>query len=235
MSVPHHWLARCGLATVLLFAPCMAVEAAGPADDPPSAAEIEHALGGAGDTAPASETDTVAVQSIVVPFVAEGGHIVIEASLDGHPPRPFFLDSGARTTVTREAAQDLDAASDGDRLMAGFGPHLVAAKVVTARKIALGAAVIEDQKLLVAELRNGLVDRGSKPRLAGLIGAELLRKYTVRIDYHNRRLTLIPPGRFEPPAEGFSLPLTTQIRARRRRAAKDVVGGNGADLRQAGA
>jgi hypothetical protein len=53
---------------------------------------------------------------------------------------------------------------------------------------------------------NIIVDRGSRPRLAGLIGSELLARYAVTIDYSRRLLTLNAPG-FRPQSAAFPLPL----------------------------
>jgi hypothetical protein len=51
-----------------------------------------------------------------------------------------------------------------------------------------------------------VLDRGSRPRLGGLIGSELLSRYTLTIDYERRTLTLNSPG-FKPSSAKFSLPL----------------------------
>jgi hypothetical protein len=178
-------------------------------DTPPSAAEIDRLLGspgGAGGTAAAPAI--IFGKGIVLPFHFEGGHILVEASLDDHGPRPFWFDSGGRNTVTPDVARELDLHfGDESVQLHGIGAQRPAARIAKVGRITLGAAVIEDQKVFVAELPNSLLDRGFRPRVAGLIGSELLRKYAVRIDYRNGQLTLVPAGQFQPPADGFALPL----------------------------
>src|SRR6202012_4630961 len=60
------------------------------------------------------------------------------------------------------------------------------------------------------DIPNTIVDRGSRPRLAGLIGSELLSYYAVTIDYSRRTMTLHPRG-FRPSSAKFSLPLTLAV------------------------
>jgi len=73
-------------------------------------------------------------------------------------------------------------------------------------RITIGAATLDHPTVAVLDIPNTIVDRGSRPRLAGLIGSELLALYAVTIDYARRTLTLNNPG-FRPQAVTFSLPL----------------------------
>jgi hypothetical protein len=178
-------------------------------DTPPSPAEIDRLLGGSGEAGGSAAAPAIVFgRGIVVPFRFEGGHILVEAAFDDHAPQPFWFDSGGRNTVTPDVAHTLDLHFDDENAaLQGIGDHRPAARIARVKRITLGSAVIEDQKVFVAELPNVLLDRGSRPRAAGLIGSELLRKYAVRIDYRNGQLTLVPAGQFQPPADGFALPL----------------------------
>jgi hypothetical protein len=204
---------RLALLTLLLIAPCVPLEAAGHAqrpDKPPSAAEIARTLGGSAESPDAPMLG--GGQPIAVPFRLEDGHILVEASVDGHPPKPFVFDSGGRNTIAPDAARDLNLRpGDDGTLLGGVGPGRLAAKIVSVPSIAIGAADLENQSAFIADLPNSLLDRGSQPRAAGLIGSELLQKYVVRIDYRNLQLTLIPASQFQPPADALSLPLTMSM------------------------
>jgi hypothetical protein len=219
MSAGSHSLRRlCDLvlAAALLLAPAFAVQAdelptrhLESPDTPPSPAEIDRLLGGSSEGGGAIAAPAIVFGTgIVVPFRFEGGHILVEAALDDHAPQPFWFDSGGRNTVTPDVARSLDLHFDDESVqLHGIGDQRPEARIAKVGRITLGSAVIEDQKVFVAELPNALLDRGSRRCAAGLIGSELLRKYALRIDYRNGQLTLVPAGQFQPPADGFALPL----------------------------
>jgi hypothetical protein len=194
--------------SVLPAAPLRAADSAAEITAPPSPAEVDRLLGG-GHSATIGQAAPVAA---VVPFSFEGGHIILEVAVNGQAARPFIFDTGALTTFTRDAAEELHLKLEGPAsLMGGIGSHLVEADSAIIDSIAVGGATLEHQKVQVAELRNVLIDRGARPRAAGLLGSELLHSYVARIDYANSQLTLIPAGAFHPPAEGFALPLAVSV------------------------
>ena len=184
------------------------------ADLPPSpgtlARELEHGNAAPRATASPVGGGPVLARPIEVPFVLEGGHMIIEASIDGGPPLPFLFDTGARTTFTEETARGLQASAIGGRQARGLGPKLVSARAIEVTRIAIGAATFEHHAVTVLELRNIIVDRGSRARLAGLIGSELLTRYAVTIDFKKRLLTLNALG-YRPPSSQFALPLGMSI------------------------
>jgi Aspartyl protease/PDZ domain len=189
-------------------APLWAGETAADVAAPPSPAEVDRLLGkGAAAIGRGAAPDVS-----VAPFTFEGGHIIVNVTVDGQAARPFIFDTGALTTLTRDAARELHLTLEGDTsLMGGIGSHLVGADTAIVDTIAIGGVTLEHQKVHVAALRNVLIDRGARPQAAGLLGSELLHSYVVRIDYANSQLTLIPAGAFRPPADGFALPLTVSV------------------------
>ncbi len=172
---------------------------------PPGALEHELSLPRASKAAPTTDTPTVLSSPIEIPFTLEGGHILIEASIDGGEPKPFMFDTGAINIVTPETARTLNAPFVRNARMGGIGPQVSQAQIVKVDRITMGKAVLDHPLVAVMQMRNLIVDRGSRPRLAGLIGANLLSRYAVTIDYQHRTLTLNSPG-FRPHA-AFALPL----------------------------
>ena len=179
-----------------------------PEDLPPPPGALERGLG-----LPPPQTLAVAPDSgatlskpIEIPFVLEGGHIIIEASIDAGPPKPFMFDTGARNTITRDIAAPLNAAVVKTARIGGVGPKISHVDIIKVGRISIGAAALEQPTVSVLEMPNIIVDRGSRPALAGLIGSELLARYAVTIDYSRRLLVLNMPG-FRPPSAAFSLPL----------------------------
>jgi predicted aspartyl protease len=147
---------------------------------------------------------------IEIPFILEGGHIIVEASIDGNSPVPFIFDTGATNTITPEIARSLHAPVVRTERTGGIGPKVSQAEVIQVDRITIGAATLSHPTIAVLELQNSIVDRGSRPRVAGLLGAELLAHYAVTIDYMSHSLTLNNPG-FRPQAAAFSLPLGFSI------------------------
>jgi hypothetical protein len=151
-------------------------------------------------------TATVLSGPIEIPFIFEGGHIIIEASIGGGPVRPFLLDTGARHTISPDMAQTLKAPVVRTSRVGGIGSKVSQIEWINAGPIAIGGATLEQQTVGVLDMPNVVLDRGSRPRLAGLIGSELLAHYVVTIDYTRRTLTLNSRG-FRPQSAAFSLPL----------------------------
>jgi predicted aspartyl protease len=178
---------------------------------PPGALEQELATGPQG-TAPKGSNallgnGIVLSKPIEIPFIIEGGHLIIEASMNGGPPRPYIFDTGASHVISPDVAEGLKAAPLVRTVqIGGFGSKVSIARVIKVDRIAIGALALEQQNVAVLELPNHILDRGSRPRLAGLIGSELIQRYSVTIDYARRMLTLNSPG-FKPASTKFSLPL----------------------------
>lgn len=146
-----------------------------------------------------------------IPFILDGGWIVVDVSIDGHGPFPFIFDTGARTVITPEVAKAVGGTPAGGIAIEGEGPHLVPASTLRAAKIAMGGTELGNQDIFVSDLPNMIVDRGSRPRAAGLLGSEILSRYAVRIDYRAKTLKLVPLDSFEPPAESIAVPLDIVI------------------------
>jgi predicted aspartyl protease len=147
---------------------------------------------------------------IEIPFILEGGHIIVEASIDGNPPKPFMFDTGASIVIMPDIAHALNAPVARTARVGGIGPKVSQVEMIKVGRITIGAAALEHPTAAVLDMPNTLVDRGSRPRLAGLIGSELLARYAITIDYERHTLTLNNPG-FRPQAAAFSLPLGFSI------------------------
>lgn len=120
--------------------------------------------------------------------------------------RPFIFDTGARNTITPEAARPLNAAVVRSGRVGGIGPKVSHLDVITVDRIAIGTAVLEQPTVGVTDMPNIIVDRGSRTRLSGLLGSELLARYAVTIDFGRHLLILNSPG-FRPQTAAFSLPI----------------------------
>lgn len=181
-----------------------------PEDLPPPPGALEHELGLApADRAPAVAPDKIngLGSPIEIPFLLEGGHIIIDASIDGLPPKPFMFDTGARHMITPDTARLLTRTTAvRTARAAGIGPKISQIEMIKVGRIAIGSATLDEPTVGVLDIPNIIVDRGARPRLAGLIGSELLSRYVVTIDYGRHLLIFNSPG-FRPSSVTFSLPL----------------------------
>jgi predicted aspartyl protease len=168
---------------------------------PPPGALLQELNGGAaasGAAATALGAPSPLSAPVEIPFLIEGGHIMIEASINGAPRQTYLFDTGGRILLTPDAARGLKSTHVRDGMIGGVGPQLTKASMVRVDQVAVGGITLHQQTVTIAELPNWIVDRGTKPRLAGLIGPELITRRTVTIDYRKQIMTLHPPGQVRP-------------------------------------
>ncbi len=195
-----------GLAGLLLSALATPTLADTPDKDapPPPGALLQELNGGRGAGASSGNAvDMLTAPSplsapIEIPFLIEGGHMLIEASINGGAKQTYLFDTGGRLVLTPEAAGDLKSLPGRQAMMAGIGPNTTKISIVTIDRVTVGSLTLDRQSAAIADLPNWIVDRGSKPRLAGLIGPELIARRIVTIDYRKRMMTLHPSGQVRP-------------------------------------
>jgi hypothetical protein len=69
---------------------------------------------------------------------------------------------------------------------------MVFSPVITLASVAFGEAVISQPNASLSQADAGL---NASDEFDGIIGAELLRRFTVTVDYPGRKLRLAPPAR----------------------------------------
>lgn len=153
-------------------------------------------------TAPASRfSDAVLLSnqaSATVPFTLVDGRIEVEIAVDGHAPLPFLVDTGASNVLTPEAARTLGLTGAADIPVGGTGAAQAQGQLTTVRTLQLGAVRMTEQPFIVTSLPGMLQDRGGKPPIAGLVGAELLRRFPTIVDYGRSTLIFYRPGSTPP-------------------------------------
>lgn len=132
--------------------------------------------------------------SATVPFERYAGLILVELAIDGHAPMPFILDSGGLNLLTADAARALGIQGEGKQAIQGVGTQIQSMQVADVDSYRLGPVQLEQQRFLIVDLPLLLTDRGDRPAIAGLIGYELLRRFTTRIDYDHQQLTFTAAG-----------------------------------------
>ncbi len=143
-----------------------------------------------------------------VPFERYAGLILVELAIDGHAPMPFILDSGGLNLLTPDAARALGIRGEGKQAIQGVGTQIQSMQVADVGAYRLGPVQLEQQRFLIVDLPLLLTDRGDRPAIAGLIGYELLRRFTTRIDYDRQQLTFSAAGGLRDASGTNVLPLS---------------------------
>ncbi len=140
--------------------------------------------------------------SATVPFSLADGRIVVDISLNGKPALPFLVDSGGSNVITPETAKLLGIEGSGDLASGGVGPAQDSEQLATVRTLRLGPVEMVNQQFSALPLPKFLQDRGGEAPIAGLVGAELLRRFPTTIDYQRKTLTFYKPGSTPPKPVG---------------------------------
>ncbi len=144
--------------------------------------------------------------SYVVPFAFVGGHIFVDADVDGQGPYRFAVDSGAGNVVAGDVAAALGLKTGPAFTVYGTGEKGVAARAVRLKSLRLAGANLANPSAIVMSF-DDLRDAEGVPAFAGLIGHGLFERYVVRIDYASATLTLLDPATFVA-GPGDSIPFT---------------------------
>ena len=133
-----------------------------------------------------------------VPFTIFGGNIVVEVSIDGHAAVPFLLDTGGSNYLTPQGAKALGVKGNGNLGIGGVGTAQAKGQFAQVKDLRLGPVEMRDQQFIVGPLPEMLVNRRKEAPIAGLVGAELLRRFPTTIDYQRKTLTFFRPGSLLP-------------------------------------
>lgn len=136
-----------------------------------------------------------------LPFDPAGDLIVVEATVNGKGPFRFLLDTGASHNVmTPELAQSLGLKVEGGGVIDSGGRATVSAGRVRVAEVRVGGFALARQGFFVTTFP------ASYP-FQGFLGAELFKRFTVRIDFRRSLLTLTAPDAFRYRGGGVVLPL----------------------------
>jgi hypothetical protein len=144
----------------------------------------------------------------VLPFELHQGSVWMPVKVNGSRPLWFELDTGSSLDVldrTRAEQMGLPIEEHGHEPNAGVGDGMT--RMATTRRVALDIAGL----LVVAERVEVLdlspIAKGKPHRMDGMVGATLLDRFVVKIDYEARRMSLYDPAGFVYDGPGEVLPL----------------------------
>ncbi|WP_267226497.1 aspartyl protease family protein [Dyella silvae] len=142
------------------------------------------------------------------PLRVEGGVVLVDVSINGHPPAPFILDTGGHAILTADAAKRLGLQTRGQGVIAGSGPGTMSSSYTMVGDTALGDAHVRDLPFSVMPFPYGFYERGEgNEPIAGILGLEIFLRFAVTFDYDRGELQLQPfdHGRAPPAVKGDAL------------------------------
>lgn len=141
---------------------------------------------------PESKVPGIAEGPVVIPFEYIGNEIVILARVNQMPEGRFIVDTGASQTVLdSKLAQSIGPVA-ASTFNVTAGSKSVSLNYTKIEKLKLGDINVENVAALVKDLSSFSTAIGQRP--AGLIGANVLRRFFVSIDYQNKKLVLADPA-----------------------------------------
>ena len=174
-------------------------------------------------------------RATTVPIELEGRQLFVWASIDGHEPMPFILDSGGHAILDGVAAKALGLRGTGGGVSGGAGAGTIALQYTRIASARIGNAELLDQPFLIIPYPYAFYERGRKVPLAGILGLEWFERYATRIDYAGKRLTLTPLASFRYRGRGAPVPIRFQEDMPLARGAADGSAGDfGVDTGNAG-
>jgi len=157
-----------------------------------------------------------------VPLDVSAGTAVVYASIDGHAPMPFLLDTGARATLTVEAAHTLGLHGTGRGQGGGGGEGKIGLQFARTKRLVVGNAELRNIPFSIIPYDKSFADRGrGRAPLAGLLGLEIFERFAAQIDYGNATLTLVVPNALHYRGKGTPIPIVFQADVPLMRASAD--------------
>ncbi len=141
---------------------------------------------------------------VTIPFEFVGNEILIKVRINNGAEAKFIVDTGASQSVLDKTA----ASAIGPYPLSTFsitaGSKAVPLSYTKLSSLSIADLVINDVPALVTDLSSFTAAIGERP--AGLIGANILRRFLVTIDYDEKKLVLSDPRNVTVPAGAAIVP-----------------------------
>ncbi len=153
---------------------------------------------------PESKVAGISENPVVIPFEYLGNEIVIAARINDLPEGKFVVDTGAsQTVIDTKMAQSIGPLTSSTFNVTA-GSKSVSLNYTKIDKLKLADVNVENVAALVKDLSSFSGAIGQRP--AGLIGANVLRRFFVTIDYQNKKLVLADPSTASVPSGARTIP-----------------------------
>jgi hypothetical protein len=150
------------------------------------------------------------VKKLELPFRYENNFIVVDVLFNGFLPLHFLFDTGAEHTIlTKREISDL-MQIDYQRRFTVIGADLeTELTAYLARGIALRIKAFRaiNRSILVLDEDYFRFEEFAGVNIHGIFGADIFRRFVVKVDYDRKVITLYDPGHFQRPAGYMELQL----------------------------
>ncbi len=146
------------------------------------------------------------VKKVDIPFEYENNFIIVKVIFNDVFPLKFIFDTGAEHTIlTRREITDL-LQINYDRQFKIKGADLstnLYAYLARGVKLTIHNMIAENRAILVLEEDYFRFEEFGGINVQGIIGADLFRRYVVKIDYRRKVITIYDPHYFKQPDNDF--------------------------------
>lgn len=149
---------------------------------------------------------------VELPFRYQRGHVWVRLSINGNAPAEFILDTGAfNSCLDRNYAQSIGLEAEGEHVAEGVGGYDTFGFTPVR---SLRWATPAGKGVEVRDLRAGVIALQSSlssvewGRTAGLLGYDVLSRFTLELDFDRQVLTLHDPARYAHTGSGTPIPMT---------------------------
>lgn len=153
---------------------------------------------------PEKEIERLKAGPVTVPFEFTGNEILVTVRLNNKTDQKFILDTGAsQTVIDKSTASSLGPVSTGNYSITA-GAKAVPLNYATLDSLTIGDVTVDRVPALVTDLSSFARAIGEKP--AGLLGANVLKRFLVTIDFPLSVIVLSDPRKVSVPADAVVVP-----------------------------
>lgn len=140
-----------------------------------------------------------------IPFTLEANHIVFDISINGYPPMPWILDTGADQNVVNSArAKEFGIREYARTTTTGGGNS---AEYGYAAGATLARPGIEIRNQHVATIDQSGLEQALGVKFGGILGYDFISRFVMEIDYEKHIITLHDPKTWSYSGHGFIVPV----------------------------
>jgi len=125
----------------------------------------------------------------------DGFHVRLKVNINGKPAH-FILDTGAsRTVFDKNAVEKFLPESNIEAIdMAGSSASSndLQFQITTVKELEIGSLKIKKYRCVIMDLThvNMAYEMANRPKVHGILGGDILKKYKAKINYETKTLTL---------------------------------------------
>lgn len=144
-----------------------------------------------------------------VPFELIGNHIFIQLEVNGHGPLDFIFDTGASTTIIHtEIADELGLPDDLHAMATGTSGEIPVSLSVD-NSLRLNQLLLRNIRLVKTSVHH--LSRYIGREIHGIIGYDLLSRYTVQINVEDQMLYVFEEDTYFPDREAEALDFELEL------------------------